>query len=442
MNCQEYEEKEITFRELVIFILKKWRFITIITVLAIVLSGIYMYLKLYEKRPENNTIKTNNLTEDQKREIKEIEALVIEVDELNERIEKVDLIHTDAMESSIYTLHYFVNHEKGNQLGILYQNAIETNYGQNKTINTNILVTTSGSESNFVVQLISMKEENVESTLNEIKEFINNYKKYIDNTIGENQLILVGENQIYGYSSELMQWQRIVFDSIQSKEEQLTQKLQNLTEEQKQYLNIKNSKVLKEENISQEIVSQGITNGKIVKTMFFGCIMSLFGCCIICVLIYLTSSRILTEEELQQAYKIYSFGCIYSPSKNRLFQFVDKKIQQINGIHQITNSQKENYILRNIELVCREKEIAQVCLVNLSEQLGNFTAWIGDTDTNVVIINAGYEEHNVAALEKIAEIKNIILQIKLEQTKRCEIMSVCSLCKEYGVNIIGAICYC
>ena len=93
-------------------------------------------------------------------------------------------------------------------------------------------------------------------------------------------------------------------------------------------------------------------------------------------------------------------------------------------------------------MVCREKEIAQVCLVNLSEQLGNFTAWIGDTDTNVVIINAGYEEHNVAALEKIAEIKNIILQIKLEQTKRCEIMSVCRLCKEYGVNIIGAICYC
>ena len=141
----------------------------------------------------------------------------------------MDLIHTDAMESSIYTLHYFVNHEKGNQLGILYQNAIETNYGQNKTINTNILVTTSGSESNFVVQLISMKEENVESTLNEIKEFINNYKKYIDNTIGENQLILVGENQIYGYSSELMQWQRILFDIIHSKEDQITKKLQNLT---------------------------------------------------------------------------------------------------------------------------------------------------------------------------------------------------------------------
>lgn len=432
MNHREYGEREITLCELTRYVLKKWRIILVITVLAMVFSSGYKYYRMDKSRtPEIS--EEIVLTPEQKEQVERAVALETKLEALRKKIEMSTLFQADAMDASIYTMQYFIGHEKGKEIKEIYQNALQTHYGENDVLDRNILLSADGAESSLVIRIISEREP-LEAEVAEIKAYINEFEKTVNTMIGGHMLLLIDENQAYGYSKELMQWQRTIQDDFQKKEQQLLQETQNLTDGQRQYLEQKKNDILKKDAQPEH------SRMELIKVVLFVGILVFCSCCMVYVLIYFTSSRILEEDELPQVYHLNSFGSVF-PATKKAFGFLDRKIQNIGENKNVSDLEKKEFVINNIKLKCSEKNLGEICFVNLSPS----SHWFDDLETELKkdgrnIIRVEYLGQNAIALKKIVDIKNIILLVKLEKTRKREIISLFRLCDEYEVHIAGAVC--
>ncbi|RDY31712.1 hypothetical protein [Lachnotalea glycerini] len=430
MKDYTYKEKEINIKELAVEIIKRWRIILGGTILIVTLVGIFSFYTNYNNVELDYSTTLTDLEKEKVLEIQELEKKNIEQEN---KILESSLFNTNTKYIKSISLYYRFYGESSADVYSLYIN--NSMYAEFLSDLDAIILSTAQGDSLVVRIMCTIEESDV--IVERVKSLLDDFEYGINNkTIGERTLVWLDEKDISGINYNLLLEKKKLLEYIETVKSQLVVEKNNLTQLQLNYL--------EQYDENKITINDGDINlwmKKVLKdTLFYGCV-GFIVLCIICITIYITSDKILTESELSECFNVFYLGTIYDIYHKKKFGYkFDNLISILAGQQIIDAGEKKNYIITKIELLCKQENISQLIFVGSIQNNEIFEDLIYELAVKKVTVEfVGDIRKDSIALERVAKCKNVVILEKIGYTTKKTLLEELQLGKVYEFNIWGIV---
>lgn len=323
----------------------------------------------------------------------------------------------------------------------LYLNA------ENVAKSINLKAEESTEEHSFSIKVIGTTGEEAEALALAVKDALLNYSHTVAAIIGTHQLELLGESSsvIADQSlAELQNWNATAIKTIGNN----LDKMKNEMTSDQISLYVYRTTVLADETAGGSNTTVAKSGAHIsIKHFIIGIIVGIILACGLIFACYLFAPSLRSSEEIKTLYGVKVLGCINDSrfQKKKLFGFVDQFIVKLQNRRKksLSYEQEIQLISANILLDCQKNGAQEVFLTSSAgesipkEVLNAVSAKCEEKGIHTVAGDA--IAYDAMALERLAEIGNVVFIEKKRVSLFDELYSEIALCKEHDIHVIGMI---
>lgn len=379
MNSHEENyEKEVTIKELLFPVLKRWRRVIVVSVLFAILLGGYRF---YTGLSEMNDVATRNSREaayqdelaayNNSKETLESEISYLELNYERQRVynDNSVLMQIDPFHEYIAIKNYYLSTDAKSMEDMTYQGLEPTN----SIIQAYLYSTVNGGlydyireqlsydmELQYLKELITIEADYTTKTISlqvvhkdydhcqEIYKLVTSYFDQLKDSITET----VGEHRITFISESIQSAIDIDLDNTQKNNILALANYENSLKEKQNALNSLSSPV-------HAVDSNDMIIKSTIKYAGVGFVLGMFLTAGILLFGFLTSNKLLDAKDLRPRYNLRVLGNIEKPKKKRVFGSVDRFISRLEGTKNILISESEaaKRIASNLKAICELEKI-------------------------------------------------------------------------------------
>lgn len=468
------ENKEINLKELLFFILKKWRAIIIFALVCALISGSYSlykskknieagetaglskdlsYLGIEEKEKVNEVIKLYETLRKKENYLSESEIMKIDPYNVNTVILQYYVAPTfnlDSQQDNVkdYSQSLLMSYVNYIKYGLIWENIeqkndfnIQKNYL--KEIISVEINDTNPSENNsgymFVVQIVNSDAEKCLEIANLVQEEIEDYKEKINEMIYNHDLVLINKNQTTKIELSLASNINNIENQILVLNNEITSDLNMMSEAQvkavNEYLQRTEDDVQNQPQvpvISKRYIIVGLGMGIVIIGIFY-------------TLQFVLSAFVKEERDFDRYFNIRILGVIVEEQKKKkLFSSIDDFIERKKSSYSKIINYEDNISLCIIKLlfICQSNDISQLIITgtslkNISEDILNkIKDKLKQNNIDICMYdNLG----DVGQIENILKHRNVLLIEKMGEVKYVDIEQELTLFEECQINVRGII---
>lgn len=482
MEIKMEKERKIYCKNLIVYVLRKWRSILIwMLIFSVALNGLAI-MKSYKamrnsqqySNEENVSSYAEGLTDDSKEKVEETYKLYVNYqktlsDLLNYYSNSIKM-QIDPNNVAVTSIQYRIeNPQKTDDIILAYSNKILSSNSCEK-IKENIGLK---EDANYINELIEVKRElenNKEDTVNltnkdssvmliqiiapdqgysekiadVIESEINEYTEEVQSTIGKFELTKIGRNFSGCVDSELMEEQNEFVTNINSVKNAIDLLENSLDANEQTYF----KKLI---NAEEEKVTVTESDGNTVKVIsikyiILGLIVGGFLCVFWYMIKYLLSIYLKTDQEIEDYYEVQVLEKFDSVERVRENKNVIDRF--INGLFGKKNDKSE---LDKIQLVCtkiivlaRKNNMTHIHVTGISksEDVENIKKLLVDNliKENILTVSSGVSIiDNVESLKYLSQSEGVILVEQVGKVLFEDLGKEINICSRNNVEVIGAI---
>lgn len=426
-----YGEKEITIKEIIFFVLRKWRIILVGTLVCFLLAIGFYAVKGTPK--DASQARDEISTESEAKQIKEMKLLETSIDEQEQEMENSNLFQASVNKTEAISFQYYVKLQGENEdVRIAYQTYVAEGLKKEiaNTLDAEVLAYAKGEKNSFIIKIICIDKEETD-IVQAVEALLNTYKTTVSSSICEHELVLVNTLYQKGSSEELLQWKTNMKNELQSL--------------QQRYNEIK-TLAASESNSMKRDVKTGMYAKVAARNIIFFTILGFLCLNVLCVIAYFFDSRLSSYKEIRQCYGLNYLGEVQVSVKKKLFKWVDKGIWSLEYPEQrsLSAAQRLELVCKNIELKCRMIGSSNVCICDcrvIKHDAAVEKLAVLLKEQGVEPFFGGDIRYQSKTLEKAVNAKKIILMEGIGYDSREKIMEEIQLCREYEIEIMGVITF-
>lgn len=476
------EEREINLEELFWKVLYGWRLIILSAIVGMLLLGGYSYIRSrqsVEQTQQKSEVSVKELerglTQEEKKKLRQAEAMMQELDNKETYRENSVLINLDAYHQNRKVLQYYVDtgytwsFDKENEED--YTDDILKSYtsyvddqGFLESIKKRIKWK---KEDEYLGELVASREiDNIKGTEKQIqkntfsiyvtgenKEMIDeisealeasiaDYQTVLSEKIGEHELTLVDKYEGSFVNSALADQKNMLNAAILKLETDLDTLTTDFTDIQNQIL--KGDAEGSESEIETESAKAGISK----KYLLLGLIAGIFLSVLWIAMCYVLNKSIKNAEEVQGLYGLRIFGNlnIKTQGKKRVLSGVDHWLEKKQKKAVWSLEEERDLILTNLSVTCKKEKIQRVFFtsaLHLSEE-DKKEIYFFIEGLEKAGIQTIFEENiirNASAFEHMSEMENVVFVEKIGETSYEALEKQLILCAEQNAVVLGMIMF-
>lgn len=313
-----------------------------------------------------------------------------------------------------------------------------------------------GNKNSFVVRIRGLSEDDCKTMAEQVKVNLQQYEQKLNENISGVSLILIEENSAVVVDEELVLWQNQTATMIKQLNNNLDSLKSNMTGEQLalyvKYTNMlekeaagsvedsengaENENVSVEPQMTENKKSVQLSLTKLVLGAFLGLVLAVVWI----LLCFLFNPRLRSESEIKTLYHVNVIGTIKSGKKNRFDRQILKWRYHRAGA--LTLEQEVDLISANIKVACGNKD-AQVYLTgsDLNKISSEFLEKIAKNckEKGVAVVIGKEISYHADALEKMAEVGQVLFVEQIQNSYYDEIYQEITLCMEHKIPVMGMI---
>ena len=395
-------------------------------------------------------------------------ASVEQITKQSEYNKKAVLMQLDPFHLSVYEVKYYIsnNGEEGSNVNLAalaqaYISELQKDYlgqkvkatmeGEDGVLqrelyeSTNLIqIDTKDITSGILTFRIYSQDTLPETDASELKNQVRTAQGRVWNTVGEHSMMLIGESSFVTADMDILLLQAANVQRI----EDLTERIENIQKavadtNEKQYLNyLIKKEINKGESADFDRVSRHLSKKYILIGAFLGLILA----AVVIIIKYVSSNTIKTGKEVEEDFKLQVLGRFdgKDPFYQKRKTGLDKWLRSL----RIRKSDKVPYeemidlVATKIRIEAEKRDLQQVCLIVDGKVTGN-------TDFIEAIIQKVGAKPAIQVISNILEqsgalagasgMDGAIIVGQIEKTRFDDVQSICSLCANYQVDVIGSI---
>lgn len=282
----------------------------------------------------------------------------------------------------------------------------------------------------FEIKVYGEDEVFCETLVTAIDSALKNYANSLDGIIANNELVQISSNVVVGTDLSLKDWQTQKETTVTTLETDTSAIYEKLSVDQKKYVDNQLSENGEYEEIKDEIIEEETSN---VKTIVMGAMLGVLVAVAIILLLYIFSSTMKTEGEIQECFDILLLGHLPMERKNKWNCFVERLVE---GKDIFDTDVAVEKICNNIFAACKKDHIEKVAVVadkvfGFEKYLTEFRNKMTDKKIEFVVVNDLY-----SALQKFDNL--ILVESKGKSKCKC-IMNEINICKAQNACVLGYI---
>lgn len=294
----------------------------------------------------------------------------------------------------------------------------------------------------FSVFLTGADEKKANQLADAVEQAIGDYQKTLAENVGSHELKLIDRYAGKESDNNLADKQGTLENSIVTLRAQLNTMLEGLSVEQKQVLT-KDGETDKTAESTPTSTLVSISK----KYAVLGALGGAFLACIWILVSFILDKRIKTVQELEKYYNVRVFGKLLKESKKkRLFSGMDRWLDSLQHTDKSTLEQQRSMTLMNLKMKCKQEGIEHLFITNVvnfsNQEKQNVDVLIEGICSLGIKVNVGEDIlHNAESFEKMAEIGNVILIEKIEESYHDIFEQELRLCEGQKTQVLGVIVF-
>lgn len=459
-NNMYYDEDEVDLKELLIWVLRRWRGIILCALIFAILGGAFKGItglaKLHDAEymeSQRKTVEEDQEQYDTQKELYEtqLKNLENEIRTLNDYREKSIYMNIDPFNEYHETVTYYISTDYQIMPGMDYQNLNPTTsilnayirrvqdfniYGGTLNLIDNAItvsdikelvqVQQDNTNSMFTVTIVGPDEKIPQILMDTVRKTVEDSKKDIEQSIGKHNVNEVMANS--GYTVDT-----VLSDNKIRFEDNMTKLHDALVKKQKAIDDLKepSGEVLSKKGVVKQAVKFGLMG-----LIGGGFISTLWVCAI-----FLLSDRMPGESELKEKYGIRIIGRYRREEKKGSFSFVDRWIGGLEGIRKVDYDREcvIQLAAANLEgIVPKGSSIAVIGAID-KEQLHMLCDRLKKYVGEYAILEAGNITEESEALRKLIAIDGVVFVESVDNTKRSEFLRALETVQEQKKEVYGLI---
>ncbi len=282
-------------------------------------------------------------------------------------------------------------------------------------LDTTDAFTSEDDKSVICVRVWASTNENCTQYISIVKDKIESYAENLKNSIGSHKIKELNSSITSGYANWVYINQNEYYAELATIENNLKSFYQSMTDNQKKYVDAKESELTKNMEPEVEKVAS-IKPGISVKWMVIGLFLGVFVAVCIIIVMMLFGGKLQSEEELGKRLEIDKLGCI---DKNNEVKGLENKFKILTS----------NESLNEIYLLTTREEVPESLLQELKTKISGLNC---NVITNVIKPDVKLDDLDKNSVAVLVE--------KIGASKVKEIYMEAKLCKMLGVDVKGYIC--
>ncbi len=473
-NLNQSDQDVVSLFDLVIQIFKHWRSIIITTIIfAVLLSG-FKYMKDFKTIANTNVQNEvsleelqKNMTEEEQSNLSQAQIVQRQLEQKKKYQSESVIMNIEPYEKSIMTLQYYVDtnytynltsdNKKDNSSELVnsYITYIQTRGELDAVCNKMgwkidkayvselieaVAVNYNDNEDNgvFAVNLTGIDKKSAKELADVVVEVMKEYQLVLDKKIESHELKLIKQEESVVVDNTLADRQISLEDSIIALQNKLNTLKQGLTAEQQQILSSDEATAEDDETI----VSTKTSLSK--KYIIFGAFVGLFLSCAWVTLSYIFNKKVKSSKEVQEKYGVRVFGEISFGKKKRFLSVIDNWVDSIQNKDRCSLEEQRDFIYTNLKTTCNKENIQHLFLttsLQLSQhEMELINILIQNLKTHGIQVIFGENIiRNNKSFEQMAEIANVVIIEKAEETSYTVLQKELLMCNEQKANLLGLI---
>ena len=257
----------------------------------------------------------------------------------------------------------------------------------------------------------------------------------------EHEFILVDESYVEVIDDDLIKVQYDELYSEYSLQSQMNLIENNFDDVEKEYIQT----YLGNQNVGDVVEKNPVRLSK--KMLIIGFAIGVFIVCLWEIMRYTLSGRLHTAEGLSEYYGLRLFGIQLNTDAGVSKRGIDKWIYRLENRNQkyLTPDVRKEIILSSIMIYCKQNSIDRVVLTGTDiedineEYISQLQADM--KEANIIATVEKDINYYPEALQRAAEVGNIILFETIEKSIESEIENILIKAREYNINVLGTVVF-
>lgn len=482
------EEREIDVVNMMVDILAHWKSLLIVLLTGGILLGAFSYVRSYRHIDDLQLIEENETADKIS-----VQDKIIQMEEALSKTQVASVENTISMEEKYAIEDKYINNSLYMQIDplnvaqkeLVYQIQAEENYeGKLENVYENIINNVGlydwvekqiGMDAGYVGELIStdvksgkknidetqvvlldsncvkvvlmeVDTESCERLADAVKEYIEMQQEKISQEVENHKLVLVSETMGQVIRTDIMDYQTVYKEDMNTLKASIATVKDGFTEEQKQYYDLLTQNESTTIDESQEEVAEPVTVQKpsvSIKYVVLGAVVFAFVYAMILCLMYIFNGKLRASDELQNLYHIPQMGLIVKDSKKKLLP--DKWVDNLrnHGKRKFTPAQSMELAVAAVKIAAVKNGLDHVCLMgcNLAEGADNVCESIKQAleKEQIAVTILDNVLYNAEAMEKLENEKGVVLVEKAGSTLYNEVSKEIELLTRQDIAVLGGI---
>lgn len=476
---------EIEIRDLLWELVRRWRLIIVMAILGAVLFVTYQYQSDAKKTNVVTIEKTRAELETQlgAQDLNDVSgavALKNQMDQKSEYLDESELMNINPYAEDVTFIQYYVSADavEANTFAEMYRSyiengflakAIEENYDNADEVSyiaECVTVVKDGSqvyissedasenaimnviaESNtncFTVKVCATTAEKCEELAQVVKAGLVEYQKVLEKNAGAHSLVLVEEHQTVIVDQALAELQNRNATAVKTIGTNLDKMKTEMSGDQIALYVYRTTDKADPEKTTEITTVQKPSISK--KAIVLGFLLGIIVACFIIVATYLVTPKLRMAEEIKILYDAKVLGNVTNASfgKKKLFAPIDKFVKKLENHHMEADYEQEiDMICSNIYIACKNSNVNDVYLSGTRVEkmpkklVDDIVEKCGEK--SIQVICGKNIIYNALALEKAAEVSNVVILEEKRKSLYDEVYKEMVICQENKMNVIGVI---
>lgn len=280
--------------------------------------------------------------------------------------------------------------------------------------------------------------------MNAVKENIEKNTQNVKNSLGAHDMTLIQDNCQYTSDSEILAYQKLNIDKLQSFVTNQTNLFAKFNDTQKKYIELCEQKAESSVETEEVVEATPAVSKKLIVLGFLGGAFLMFA---LWALVYILSNKLRLEDNFEKIFACKLLGNVSmgNSGKKKWFAFIDRMFEKLRHFNQRYFETEEalDMVAANIRIAMQKAESKKVMMTGavcgeeekkVSEALAARLKKDG-----IEIICESPVLYNAESLEKLVETGYVVLVEKAEKSLYQEVAREIEICIQQEVSLIGTV---
>lgn len=279
--------------------------------------------------------------------------------------------------------------------------------------------------------------------MNVVKENIEKHKQDVKSSFGAHDMTLIQDNYQYTSDSEILAYQKLNIDKLQSFVTNQTNLFAKFNDVQKNYIALCEQKAKASVETEERVVTTPTVSKKLIVLGFLAGAFLMFA---LWALVYILSNKLRLEDDFEQIFDSKLLGNVpVNDKKKKWFGFIDKLFEKLRHFNQRYFETEEalDMVAANIRIAMQRADAKRVMITGAvsGEEEKKVAEALADRlkKDGIEIVCESPVLYNAESLEKLVATGYVVLVEKAEKSLYQEVAREIEICKQQEVNLIGSV---